>query len=82
MENCSKPTFYAVVVIAFVISGRGLAAAVEVTVARSQRGAVVRVDGKMFAEYLTNYKHQPAVWPIIGPTDKPMNALFSDRAIA
>jgi hypothetical protein len=44
----------------------------EVTVEPSDRGRVVKIDGKMFAEYLTEAGHSPALWPIIGPTGKPM----------
>jgi hypothetical protein len=46
--------------------------AAEVTVERSDRGAVVKIDGELFAEYLTRSGHQPAVWPVIGPTGQPM----------
>ncbi len=46
--------------------------AVEVTAERSEQGAVVRVDGELFAEYRTLSQHQPAIWPIIGPTGKPV----------
>ena len=48
----------------------------EVTVERSERRAVVRVDGELFAEYLTRSGHQPAVWPIIGPTGQPMTRSY------
>ncbi|HEY2415508.1 MAG TPA: PmoA family protein, partial [Pirellulaceae bacterium] len=34
------------------------------------------IDGQLFAEYLTHVGHQPAVWPIIGPTGKPMTRQF------
>lgn len=50
--------------------------AAEVTVESSERGAVVRVDGELFAEYLTKSGHLPAVWPIIGPTGKAMTRSF------
>lgn len=54
----------------------GLVAAKQVTVERSDGGAIVRVDGQLFAEYLTHAKHQPAVWPIIGPTGEPMTRSY------
>jgi len=50
----------------------------EVVVERSDRGAVVTVDGKPFAEYLTRAGHQPAVWPVIGPTGKAMTRSYPD----
>ena len=50
--------------------------AADVTVERSEKGAVVKIDGKLFAEYLTRSGHQPAVWPIIGPTGKAMTRSY------
>jgi hypothetical protein len=50
--------------------------AADVTVEPSNRGAVVKVDGKPFAEYLTRSGHQPAVWPVIGPTGKAMTRSY------
>jgi len=52
------------------------AVAVEVTVERSEQGAVVRADGELFAEYRTHPIHQPAIWPIIGPTGKPVTRSY------
>jgi len=51
-------------------------AAAEVTVERSERGAVVKIDGQPFAEYLVRSGHQPVVWPVIGPTGKAMTRSF------
>jgi hypothetical protein len=53
-------------------------AAAEVTVEPSEKGAVVKVDGKPFAEYLKKAGHQPAVWPVIGPTGKAMTRSYPD----
>jgi hypothetical protein len=50
----------------------------EVTVDRSDRGAVVKIDGQPFAEYLTRAGHQPAVWPVIGPTGQAMTRSYPD----
>lgn len=50
----------------------------EVTVEPSDRGAVVDIDGRPFAEYLTRAGHQPAVWPVIGPTGKAMTRSYPD----
>lgn len=46
--------------------------AADVTVEPSDRGRIVKIDGKVFAEYLTKAGHSPALWPVIGPTGKPM----------
>jgi Methane oxygenase PmoA len=51
-------------------------AAAEVTVEPSEKGAVVKIDGKAFAEYLKRSGHQPAVWPVIGPTGKAMTRSY------
>jgi Methane oxygenase PmoA len=51
-------------------------AAAEVAVERSKNGALVKIDGKVFAEYLIRSGHQPAVRPIIGPTGKAMTRWF------
>jgi hypothetical protein len=48
----------------------------EVTAESSDRGVVVKIDGKLFAEYLTKAGHAPAIWPIIGPTGKPVTRAF------
>jgi hypothetical protein len=62
--------------VGMVIVGRQQIAAAEVTVERSEKGAVVKIDGQPFAEYLTRSGHQPAVWPIIGPTGQPMTRSY------
>lgn len=57
----------------------------EVTVEPSDAGAVVKVDGKLFAEYLTRSGHQPAIWPLVGPEGNrltrayPMGELGADE---
>jgi hypothetical protein len=42
----------------------------EVTVEKSDHGAVVKIDGELFTEYWTKTGHAPALYPIIGPTGK------------
>ena len=48
----------------------------EITAQRSERGAVVKIDGRLFAEYLVRSGTKPILWPIIGPTAKPMTRDF------
>jgi len=48
------------------------ASAAEITAERSSNGATVKIDGKLFAEYVIDSGGKPIVWPIIGPTGKPM----------
>ena len=47
-----------------------------VTAERNERGVVVKIDGKLFTEYLTKAAHSPAMWPVIGPTGKPVTRSF------
>jgi hypothetical protein len=44
----------------------------EVTAERSPKGVVVKIDGKLFTEYLVQSGNKPILWPIMGPTGKPM----------
>jgi len=48
----------------------------EITAERSEKGVVVRVDGKLFAEYLVQSGTMPVVWPLLGPTGKPMTRAY------
>jgi hypothetical protein len=48
----------------------------EATAERSQRGVVVKIDGELFTEYLTEAGESPALWPVIGPSGKPMTRSY------
>ncbi|HEY4760298.1 MAG TPA: PmoA family protein [Thermoguttaceae bacterium] len=48
----------------------------EVTVEQSPLGAVVKIDGQLFTEYIIQSGNKPILWPIIGPTGKPMTRAF------
>ncbi len=48
----------------------------EVTAERSEQGVVVKIDGKLFTEYHTKAGHSPAMWPVIGPTGKPVTRAY------
>jgi len=50
--------------------------AAEVTAEKSDKGVVVEIDGKPFAEYLADCNGTPAVWPIVGPTGKHMTRAY------
>jgi hypothetical protein len=59
---------------------RGFSAvSAEITVERSDKGAVVKIDGRLFTEYLAHSGTKPILWPIIGPTGKPMTRDFPMR---
>jgi len=51
-------------------------AAAEITAEPSDKGVVVKIDGKLFTEYLVDVNGTPALWPIIGPTGKPMTRAY------
>jgi hypothetical protein len=55
---------------------RSPAAAVEWTVDRTDRGVVVKLNGQFVTEYLTKSGTKPILWPIIGPTGKPMTRKY------
>jgi hypothetical protein len=50
--------------------------AADVTAERSEKGAAVKIDGQPFTEYLTRSGAKPILWPIIGPTGKPMTRAY------
>lgn len=52
------------------------ASAAEISVERSEKGATVKIDGQLFTEYITRSGNKPILWPIIGPTAKPMTRDF------
>lgn len=53
----------------------------DVTADRTDDRVIVKIDGQPFAEYRTTTGQTPAlgpiVWPIIGPTGKPMTRAYS-----
>ena len=48
----------------------------EVTAQRTERGVTVQIDGRPFAEYVIRSGTKPIVWPIIGPTEKPLTRAY------
>jgi hypothetical protein len=48
----------------------------EVTAERSEHGAVVKIDGKLFTEYWTKAGHSPSMYPVIGPHGKAMTRSY------
>jgi hypothetical protein len=51
----------------------------EITAERSPHGVVVKIDGQLFAEYLVSSGGKPILWPIIGPTGKPITRDYPMR---
>ncbi len=52
------------------------AATAEVTVEKSDDQITVKIDGKLFTNYLTNSGGKPILWPIIGPTGTAMTRSY------
>lgn len=52
------------------------AAEAEITVEKSPAGAVVKIDGQPFTEYVVDFNGTPILWPVIGPTGKPMTRFY------
>ncbi len=53
----------------------------EITVTPSEKGAIVKVDGELFTEYITGFgagdnPATPILWPIMGPTGKAMTRAY------
>ncbi|MCD4728086.1 MAG: PmoA family protein [Pirellulales bacterium] len=69
--------FVALALVSFSPCFQGFSA--EITVERSERGAVVKIDGRLFTEYLVRSGNKPVLWPIIGPTGKPMTRDYPMR---
>jgi len=46
--------------------------AADFTVEKTDKGVTVKLDGQLLTEYLLQSGKKPALWPIIGPTGKPM----------
>ena len=61
---------------AFVFLVAAPAFAAEFTVEKSPAGAVVKIDGQLFTEYVTLSGNKPILWPIIGPTGQKMTRDF------
>jgi hypothetical protein len=63
-----------VVLVSWIIVGAAQSA--QVTAERSEHGVVVKIDGQMFTEYWTKAGTKPVLWPILGPTGKPMTRAY------
>src|SRR4051812_34913793 len=48
----------------------------EITAERNKQGVIIKIDGKLFTQYLTKAGHSPALWPVIGPTGTPVTRSY------
>ncbi len=58
------------------------ASAAEFTVEKTDRGVTVKLDGKLFTEYLIRSGNKPILWPVIGPTGVPLTREYPMRTVA
>lgn len=59
-----------------------VAAAAEFTIDRTPTGgAIIRVDGAVFAEYVVDQANKPYLWPIHGPTGAEMTRGYPMRMV-
>jgi hypothetical protein len=54
------------------LGGLSPAAAAEISLQPTERGAKVLIDGALFTEYRTDIGTKPILWPIVGPTGAEM----------
>jgi hypothetical protein len=45
-------------------------------VERTEEGATVKINGELFTNYLTRSGSKPILWPIVGPTGKPVTRSY------
>lgn len=64
------------ITIAALLAAGTVASAAEVTIEPSEHGAVVKIDGQLFTEYWRDFNGTPILWPIIGPTGKPLTRSY------
>ena len=53
-----------------------IAGAAEITAEKSDDGVVVKIDGELFTEYVIDSEGKPILWPVLGPTGKPMTRAY------
>jgi hypothetical protein len=60
-----------------VAGGEALAAEPQrLSVAHDRSGVTVEADGKLFATYVIDQANKPYLWPVVGPTGRPMTRAF------
>lgn len=64
------------VVVLLLASASFTTRAAEFKLEENEKGVTVLLDGKPFTEYLKKSGTKPILWPIVGPTGKPMTRSF------
>ena len=52
------------------------ASAAELSLTQEEDGITVNIDGEVFTRYLKKSERRPVLWPLIGPTGKPMTRAY------
>ena len=73
--------FSVLLCLAVILSARPVRSA-TFTAEKTDRGVTVKIDGKLFTEYLIRSGTKPILWPIIGPTGKRMTRSFPMEKVA
>jgi Methane oxygenase PmoA len=68
----TRACFYLATTFAAALLVSRATSAAEFTVEQTDLGVKVKLDGKLFTEYLIQSGKKPSLWPIIGPTGKAM----------
>jgi len=69
-------TVFLIAVVAGVVCMSSEGRAAELVAKPATEGVRVTIDGQLFTEYLTRSGAKPILWPILGPTGKPMTRAY------
>ena len=72
----TRRLFVPMLLAAVAAAADSVAAAAEITAERCEKGVVVKIDATPFTEYVVDFNGTPILWPIIGPTGKPMTRSY------
>jgi hypothetical protein len=61
---------------AFLVLASLTCRAAELSIHQGADGVAVNVDGELFTKYLTKSEVRPVLWPVIGPTGKPLTRAY------
>ena len=62
-------------------TGTGSSVERKYEIKQEQDGLTIMVNDKLFARYVINQANKPFLWPIIGPTGKPMTRAFPMKMV-
>ncbi len=76
--DCSPTPWFAPLAVAIAVAGAWVApaAAGEWSVEKTERGVVVKLDGRLMTEYRFESGGKPVMWPLIGPDERAMTRAY------